>query len=248
MSTDYRVNTQHHVDGVAAVRREIRQHILRGVDIIKTCTSGTVLSGTGGLNMTEWSVDELEALIDEAHMHGLKVAVHAHSASGIKKAILAGADSIEHASFLDKESIKLAIKHGTALVMDIYWTNWIQQEGANNGMTPDMLARDREVGQTQRDNFKKAHKAGANIVFGTDVGGFPFGLNSRQFSTMVEYGMSPMEAVQSATIKAAKLLGSDTDVGSLTEGKFADIIAVKGELVADISKLETISFVMKKYS
>ena len=241
----FKLDMSGRVDSPHEARKMVREHALRKVDQIKTCTTGSVLSMSGGLNQTQWSMEELKALVDEAHRHAMPVMAHAHGTAGIRKAILAGVDSIEHASVLDKETIKLAIKHNTALVMDIYWTDWIQAEGLKNGIAAESLKRDREVGQTQRDGFNMAHKAGATIVFGTDVGGFPFTESNKQFATMIEYGMSEMDAIRSATIKAAQLMRMADSTGSISVGKFADLVAVKGDPLENIKELENVSFVMK---
>jgi len=232
-------------DGPWAVRTAVRRNLKYGADLIKTCSSGGVLSRGDKVGVSQYTLEELTAMADEAHSRGLKIASHAHGAEGIRNAILAGIDSIEHASLIDDKGIHLAKQHNTTLVMDIYVTGFILSEGAAAGMLPESLDKERTVGQVQRDNFRKAHKAGINIVFGTDAGVYPHGRNAQQFAVMVEYGMTPMEAVQSATIKAAELLGTDASVGSVAVGKFADLIAVRGDPIENIRELENIPFVMK---
>lgn len=245
LSTQYAVVAPGRADGPWEVRRQVREHAMRGVDLVKTCSTGSVLSMTGALDDSQWSREELEALVDEAHMHGLRVAVHAHGTAGIRKAIEAGVDSVEHASMLDEDTIALARKRGTALVMDIWWSDWIQSEGARNGVSEESLRRDREVATTQREGFRAAHRAGVDLVFGTDGGGFPVGMNARQFASMVEWGMTPMEAIRAATLRAARLLGTGDDTGSLSPGKYADVVAVRRDPVADVRALEQVDFVMK---
>jgi imidazolonepropionase-like amidohydrolase len=173
------------------------------------------------------------------------VAAHAHGASSIRDAILAGVDSVEHASLIDDEGIKLARERGTWLVMDIYNDDFILQEGAKAGMLPESLAKEKALGQLQRDNFRKAFKGGDKMAFGTDAGVYPHGDNARQFAYMVKYGMTPMQAIQAATVNAADLLGWSDRVGSLTPGKYADIIAVQGNPAADPTELTRVRFVMK---
>ena len=187
----------------------------------------------------------MNAIVDEAHTLGMKVAAHAHGTNGIQAAIRAGVDSVEHASILDDETIRLALEYGTALVMDIYVSDYILETGAEVGMLEESLAKEREVGQVQRESFQRAHAAGVNIVFGSDAGVYPHGLNGRQFSKMVEFGMSPMQAIQAATLKAAALLGLENQVGTLNEGAYADLIAVQGNPLENVSLLENIGFVMK---
>ena len=187
----------------------------------------------------------MEALVDEAHMHGRKVAVHAHGTAGIRNAILAGADSIEHASFLTDEVIELAKERGTPLVMDIYVTEHILTEGEAGGVLPESLEKEREVGQIQRESFTRAHAAGVTMVFGTDSAVYPHGDNARQFSRMVQFGMTPAEAIRSATVLAADLLGVEDQVGRIAEGLQADLVAVSGNPYEDVSVLENVEFVMK---
>lgn len=232
-------------DGPWAARAMVRRNLKYGVDMIKTCSTGGVLSKGTKVGASQYTLEELTALVDEAHIHGLKVASHAHGTEGILNAIKAGVDSIEHASFIDDEGIKLAKRKGTTLVMDIYVTDFILSEGAAAGMLEESLEKERQVGQRQRDNFRIAHDAGVNIVYGTDAAVYPHGQNARQFAIMVEYGMTPWEAIRAATIKAAELLGTDADVGAITPGRYADLIAVKGDLLEDVSVLESIPFVMK---
>ena len=178
-------------------------------------------------------------------MRDLPVAAHAHGTSGIKTAIKAGVDSIEHASFLDDEAIALAKKHGTWLSMDIYNTEYTLSFGEQNGVDEENLNKERQVSKKQRDSFNRAVKAGVNMVFGTDAAIYPHGDNAKQFSRMVKFGMSELQAIQAATINSAKLLKMDNKLGQLKSGFAADIIAVKGNPLKNISVLERIPFVMK---
>jgi imidazolonepropionase-like amidohydrolase len=187
----------------------------------------------------------MKAIVDEAHMRDLPVAAHAHGTSGIKTAIKAGVDSIEHASFLDDEAITLAKKHGTWLSMDIYNTEYTLSFGEQNGVDEENLNKERQVSKKQRDSFNRAVKAGVNMVFGTDAAIYPHGDNAKQFSRMVKFGMSELQAIQAATINSAKLLKMDNKLGQLKSGFAADIIAVKGNPLKNISVLERIPFVMK---
>ena len=232
-------------DGPWAVRAEVRRNVKFGVDLIKTCSTGGVLSRGTKVGVPQYTVEELTAMAEEAHSHGLKIAAHAHGAEGVMNALRAGIDSIEHASLIDDAGIALAKERGAALVMDVYVTDFIMAEGEAAGMLPESLDKERIVGEAQRDNFRKAHAAGANLVFGTDAGVYPHGQNARQFAVMVRYGMSAMDALQAATIRAARLLGTDADVGSIAAGKYADIVAVRGDPLEDIALLEHVAFVMK---
>jgi imidazolonepropionase-like amidohydrolase len=227
------------------VRQRIRQLAHDGVDVIKVLSTGAVLTHGSNPNSLEFTPEELNAAVDEASHFGLRVAVHAHAAQGIKNAILAGAASIEHAEIVDDEGIALAIKHGTYFDMDIYDEECIQ-EGGRTGTTPkDFLQHDAELGQLQRENFRKALKAGVKMAFGTDAGVCPYGTSGKQFAFMVKYGMTPMQAIQAATTNAADLLGHSKEVGSIKPGKFADVVAVAGDPLKDVSVLERVDFVMK---
>lgn len=242
---EYDVTAEGVANGPWAVRAKVRELIKYGADLIKFCATGGVLSKGTNVGNQQFTLEEMQALVDEAHMHGRKVAAHAHGARGIKTAILAGVDSIEHASLIDDQGIRLAREHGTFLVMDIYNDTYILQHGAEVGMLPESLEKERIVGQLQRDNFRKAHKAGVRMAFGSDGAVYPHGDNGKQFAYMVEYGMTPMESIQAATLHAAELLGWQDDVGAVGKGYFADIIAVDGNPLEDVSILENVSFVMK---
>jgi len=186
----------------------------------------------------------MKAVVDESHMWGLKVAAHAHGAAGIRDAIRAGVNTIEHASLIDDEGIRLAKQHGAWLSMDIYNTDYTQSEGRRNGVLEDNLRKDREIGDLQRENFRRAFRAGVKMVFGTDAGIYPHGENAKQFAVMVRYGMTPLDAIRSATINAAEALGRD-DVGAIEKGRYADMIAVQGDPTKDVTTLEKVGFVMK---
>ena len=178
-------------------------------------------------------------------MAGLKVAAHAHGAAGIKDAIRAGVDTIEHASLVDDEGIKLAVQKGAYFSMDIYNTDYTQAEGARNGVLEDNLRKDRDIGEVQRENFRKALKAGVKMIYGTDAGVYPHGTNGKQFAVMVRYGATPLQAIQAATITAAQALGREKDVGQATVGRYGDLIGVFGDPLEDITTLEEPVFVMK---
>ena len=242
---EYGVTEDGVADGPWAIRQMVRQNVKFGVDLIKTCSTGGVLSAGTRLDAVQYTLEELEALVDEAHAHGRKVAVHAHGTAGIRNAILAGADSIEHASFLTDDVIELAKEHGTRFVMDIYVTEHILSEGEASGVLQESLEKEREVGQIQRESFTRAHAAGVEMVYGTDSAVYPHGDNARQFSRMVQFGMTPAEAIRSATVSAADLLGVGDQVGRIAEGLQADLVAVSGNPYEDVSVLEHVEFVMK---
>ncbi|MDA8947287.1 amidohydrolase family protein [Luminiphilus sp.] len=232
-------------DGPWAARTAVRRNIKYGADLIKTCSTGGVMSKGTKVGAPQYTVEELTALVDEAHSRGLKVASHAHGAEGIINALIAGADTIEHASFIDDEGIALSIERGAALSMDIYVTEYILGEGASAGILEESLEKERKTGATQRSNFTKAVNAGATIVFGSDAGVYPHGQNAKQFSRMTRFGMTPLQAIQSATITAAEVLGLEYDVGKITAGYAADFVAVKGNPLENIELLEEPAAVIK---
>ncbi len=221
--------------------REIRKH---GAQVIKICATGGVFSRNTEPGQQQMREDEMRAVVEEAHQWGLKVAAHAHGTSGIKAAIRAGVDTIEHASLIDDEGIALARKAGTFLSMDIYNTEYTQSEGRKNGVLEDNLRKDREIADLQRENFRRAHAAGVRMVYGTDAGVHRHGDNGRQFAWMVRYGMTPLQAIQAATVNSAEALGRQ-DVGVAEPGRWADFVAVPGDPTADVALLETIPVVIK---
>jgi len=227
------------------VRQVIRKLASNGVDHIKILSSGAVLTHGSNPKSQEFTLEELQAAVDEASHFGLRVESHAHSPDGIKNAIRAGVASVEHATMIDDEGIALAKQHGTYLDMDIYDEECIQEEGRAGTMPKDFLEHDAQLGQMQRDNFRKAVGAGVKMSFGTDAGVCPYGTSGKQFAFMVKYGMTPMQAIQAATSTAADLLGHSNEFGSIKPGKYADIIAVGGDPLADIRVLENVQFVMK---
>jgi imidazolonepropionase-like amidohydrolase len=228
------------------VRQKIRQLAHDGVDHIKVLSTGAVLTHGSNPNSSEFTLEELQAAVSEATNFGLRVEAHAHAPQGIKNAIRAGVASIEHATLIDDEGIALAKARGTYLDMDIYDEECIQEAGRKGRMPADFLEHDRSLGEAQRQNFSKALRAGVKMSFGTDAGVCPYDVAARQFAFMVKYGMTPMQAIQSATSNAADLLGKSDLLGSLKPGKYADIIAVPTDPLADIHALERVSFVMKE--
>jgi len=232
-------------DGPWAARTAVRRNIKYGADLIKTCSTGGVLSKGTKVGAPQYTVEELTALVDEAHSQGLKVASHAHGAEGIINALIAGADTIEHASFIDDEGIRLAVENNAALSMDIYVTEYILGEGASAGILEESLEKERMTGATQRSNFRKAVEAGAIIVYGTDAGVYPHGQNAKQLSRMIRFGMTPLQALQSATTVAAEVMGLGYEVGKIEVGYAGDVVAVKGNPIEQIELLETPNAVIK---
>lgn len=234
----------YNADGPEEVRKSVRALRKYGAQVIKVCATGGVFSRNTEPGQQQMNYAELRAAVEEAAQWGLRVAAHAHGAAGIKDAIRAGISTIEHASLIDDEGIALAKKHGAWLSMDIYNGDYTAAEGKKNGVLEDNLRKDREVTEIQRQNFKKAHAAGVRMVFGTDAGIYPHGDNARQFAVMVKYGMTPLQAIQAATVNAAEALAR-ADLGVVEAGRIADMVAVTGDPTVDVRLLETPAVVIQ---
>ena len=232
-------------DGAQAIRAVVRKLRKYGAEVIKFCATGGVLSKTDSVGGQQYTLEEMKALVEEAHQLGMKVAVHAHGTAGINDAIRAGADTIEHCSLADAESFKLAKQHGTWFSMDVYNDDYILSEGEKNGVFAESLEKERQIGRKQRETFKAANAAGVKMVFGSDGGVYPNGDNGKQFAKMVEWGMTPMQAIQAATVNAAEALGRPGDVGAIQPGRYGDLIAVDGNPLDDVGLLARVAFVMK---
>ena len=232
-------------DGPWEIRKKVRNNVKYGVDLIKFCATGGVFSHGTKVGLRQYTLEEMKAIINEAHDRDRKVAAHAHGNEGIRYAILAGVDSIEHATFLDKETAILARENNVTLAMDIYNTDYTQEHGRKNGVPEANIIKDRETGDSQRNSFRIAVENNVNLVYATDSGVYPHGDNAKQFPIMVKYGMTPIQAIRSATIVAAELLDSSLKIGQIKPGYLADIIAVNQNPLEDITTFETITFVMK---
>src|SRR5271157_10339 len=245
LAPEFNYHAEGVADGIPAVMAKVRETVKYGADVVKFCASGGVFSKGDLPGAEQYSPAEMTALITEAHRLGRKVAAHAHGTQAIIDATNAGVDSIEHGSLIDDAGIAAMKQHGTYLVADIYNDDFILNMGKQYGFTDEMLEKERMVGQQQRAGFRKAAQAGVKIAFGTDAGVYPHGWNAKQFAYMVKYGLSPMQAIQSATVNAADLIGWADRVGAVEPGKFADLIAVQGDPTADVTALEHVQFVMK---
>jgi imidazolonepropionase-like amidohydrolase len=232
-------------NGPEEMRAVVRKLRKAGAEVIKFCATGGVLSKTDTAGGEQYSLAEMQALVEEAHRLGLRVAAHAHGTEGIKDALRAGTDTIEHASLADAEAFALAKSHGAWFSMDIYDDDYILAEGANNGLFQESLDKERSLGLKQRQTFQAAVKAGVKMVFGTDGGVYPNGDNALQFATMVQWGMTPLQAIQAATVNAGEALGRSSDVGTVEVGRFGDLVGVAGDPLKDVRLLQKPTFVMK---
>lgn len=246
LAPEYGERSEGVADGVDAVRAMVRKNVKYGTDVIKYCGTGGVFSKGTRVGLQQYTPEEVAAIVDEAHMHGRKVAVHAHGANGIKVALKAGVDTIEHASLIDQEGLELAQKTGAFLSMDILNTDYTQSEGPKRGEMEEFLRKDREVAQAQRDNFRKAVQMGIKLTMGTDTGVHPHKDAPKQLAIMVRYGMTPMQAIQAATKVGAEALGIEADVGQIAPGYSADLVAVTQDPLADIGAMDAVEFVMKQ--
>ena len=233
------------VRNASEARDKARYLLDHGADFIKLIATGAVLAIGSEPGALELSPEEMKAACDEAKLRGSYCITHAHGAEGIKAAIRAGARTIEHASYLDAEGIALAKKHGVWLDMDIYNGDWIEEIGTKEGWPAEYLRKNRETTDVQRRGFEAAVKAGARMTFGTDAAVYPYGVGGRQFSYMLRYGMTPLQAIQSATTEAARALRKEGEVGSLRPGAWGDLIAVSVDPLADITALEKVEAVIK---
>jgi imidazolonepropionase-like amidohydrolase len=232
-------------DGVDGVTRKVREDIKYGADVIKFMATGGVLSEGDNPALAQYSPEEMKAIVDTAHGLGRKVAAHAHGATGIKYAVLAGVDSIEHGSYINDEDIQLMKEHGTYLVPTVYLEDWLMENVQTLGLTPNMIEKAKIVLPIAQEHLSHAFKSGVKIAFGTDAAVYPHGLNAHEFGKMVSMGMTPLQSIQAATVNAADLIGWTDRVGAVEPGKFADIIAVQGDPLADVHVLENVHFVMK---
>jgi imidazolonepropionase-like amidohydrolase len=242
---EYHATSDGVADGVEAVQHKTREIIKYGADLIKICATGGVLSKGDNPQHSQYTVDEMKAIVTDAHRLGRKVAAHAHGAEGIRWASMAGVDSIEHGSYIDDAAIAEMKKNGTYLVPTLYLADWFLENAEKIGTPADLIAKGREVMPAARKNVARAFAAGVKVGFGTDAAVYPHGLNAHEFAVMVKLGLTPLQAIQSATINDADLLGWSDKIGTIEAGKFADIIAVDGDPLADVTTLERVKFVMK---
>jgi imidazolonepropionase-like amidohydrolase len=246
LAPEYNERGEGVADGVDAVRAMVRKNVKYGADVIKYCGTGGVFSKGTRVGAQQYTAEEVAAIVDEAHMHGRRVAVHAHGANGINVALKAGVDTIEHASLIDQQGLDLAKKTGAFLSMDILNTEYTQSEGPKRGEMEEFLRKDREVAQAQRDNFRKAVQMGIKLTMGTDTGVHPHKDAPKQLAYMVQYGMTPMQAIQAATKVGAEALGIEAEAGQIAPGYSADIIAVTRNPLDEIHALDSVEFVMKQ--
>ena len=242
---EYKLNAEGVADGVAETAKKTRQVIKYGADVIKVCATGGVLSFGDDPRTAQYTFEELKSIVSEAHRFGRKVAAHAHGGDGIKLAILAGVDSIEHGSYIDDDIIALMKQHKTFLVPTLYLGDWLIDNAQAIKLPLPLLEKAKIVLPTARQNLIKAFKQGVKVAFGTDAAVYPHGLNAREFAVYVKMGMTPLAAIQSATTSAAELLGWSDRIGLIAPGKFADMIAVDGNPLSDITELERVKWVMK---
>jgi len=232
-------------DSVDQVRTAVRRVLHGGADLVKVIATGAVMTAGGVPGAPEFSEDEIRAAVDEAALYGADVAAHAHGAEGIKRAVRAGVRSIEHGSLMDDEAIAMMADAGTFLVADVFCGDWIAEQGRLHGWSAEVLRKNDETTQVQRDGFAKSVKAGVRLAFGTDSGIYPHGLNARQFAYQVDLGQSALDAIRTATVWAAELLRWQDRIGQVAPGLYADLVAVAGDPTQDVRVLEHPSFVMK---
>ena len=242
---DFHYSAEGVADGVEGVQHKVRETIKYGADLIKICATGGVLSHGDNPQASQYTLEEMKAIVADAHRLGRKVAAHAHGAQGILWASQAGVDSIEHGSYIDDAAIAEMKKDGTYLVPTLYLADWFLEHAEQVHVLPEMIAKGRTVMAAARKNVAHAFASGVKVAFGTDAAVYPHGLNAHEFAVMVKLGMSPLQSIQAATINAADLLGWSDKIGGLEPGKWGDIIAVDGDPLQDVTTLERVKFVMK---
>ncbi len=245
LATEFNHTAEGVADGLSGVMRKTREVIKYGAGVIKICATGGVLSLGDDPKASEYTLDEMKAIVGEAHRLGRKVAAHAHGGDGLKLAVIAGVDSIEHGSYIDDEGIKLMKERGTYLVPTLYLTEWFLENYQKLGLPAPIIAKAQVVMPAMKKNLGHAIKQGVPVAFGTDSAVYPHGLNAREFAVYVRLGMTPLQAIQTATVNASKLLGWEDRVGAIEAGKFADLIGVDGDPAKDVTELEKVKWVMK---
>jgi imidazolonepropionase-like amidohydrolase len=245
LPSEYHATSDGAADGIAAVQHKVRENIKYGADLIKVCATGGVLSLGDNPQHSQYTLEEMKAIVADAHRLGRKVAAHAHGAEGIRWAAEAGVDSVEHGSYIDDAGIAAMKEHETYLVPTLYLGDWMTENAEQTHMPPPLLAKAREVIPAARKNIAHAFASGVKVAFGTDAAVYPHGLNAHEFAVMVKLGLTPLQAIQAATVNAADLLGWSGKVGTLEPGAWADIVAVEGDPVKDVTTLERVKFVMK---
>ncbi|HKX33688.1 MAG TPA: amidohydrolase family protein, partial [Blastocatellia bacterium] len=245
LAPEYHRSAEGVADGVPNVMQKTREVIKYGAGVIKICSTGGVLSLGDDPKASQYTIEEMKAIVEEAHRLGRKVAAHAHGGQGIKLAVLAGVDSIEHGTYIDDEAVKLMKEHGTYLVPTLYLGDWFLENYKKLGLPPSIIAKAQEVMPTARKNIARAFGLGVPVAFGTDSAVYPHGLNAREFAVYVRLGLTPLQAIQTATLNASKLLGWEDRVGTIEPGRYADLIAVDGDPLKDVTELERVRWVMK---
>jgi imidazolonepropionase-like amidohydrolase len=245
LPSEYHAVSDGAADGIAEVQHKVRENIKYGADLIKVCATGGVLSLGDNPQASQYTLEEMKAMVADAHRLGRKVAAHAHGAEGIRWAAEAGVDSIEHGSYIDDAGIAAMKEHGTYLVPTLYLGDWMLENAGLTHLPAPLLAKAQEVIPAARKNIAHAFASGVKVAFGTDAAVYPHGLNAHEFAVMVKLGLTPLQAIQAATVNAADLLGWSGKVGSLQPGAWADIIAVAGDPIKDVTTLERVKFVMK---
>jgi imidazolonepropionase-like amidohydrolase len=242
---EYHATSDGVADGISAVQHKVRENIKYGADLIKVCATGGVLSLGDNPQASQFTLEEMKAIVADAHRLGRKVAAHAHGAQGIVWAAEAGVDSVEHGSYIDDAGIAAMKEHGTYLVPTLYLGDWMIDNAGLTHLPPPLLVKAKEVIPAARKNIAHAFASGVKVAFGTDAAVYPHGLNAHEFAVMVRLGLTPLQAIQAATLNAADLLGWSGKVGTLDPGAWADIVAVDGDPVKDVTTLERVKFVMK---